>query len=199
MRKYFYVIAIILIAKNMHGQQNVSATFMERVENISFNLHVDHVRLTKHETLNIHFLINNEDSARSVVIFKPRQFLRPDSVGWYIIDNGGFWYVELGHVQPISLISISPKQSYDFDYKIAIDTLSKREKEKAYSLTSTGDYASETSRYILIYIGYYIDDGFFKDINFSYLSGNGFAEDKAIQFEQKLKRLILGPIRIETE
>ncbi len=197
MSKRYLLIIFILFTSMGYCQDKNTITFEDQTTKVFFRMSADKTILKVGDTLILSLDIKNRDSARSVFLFKPDHLHAcSDSVCWFVIDEGGDWMVELGRIQPLSLFSLIPNHDFHFKYRIKIETMQEKEKQICRVPIATEDYNNIASRYLLIYIGYYIDDGLFTNVNFKELYKSGFSEKNAFKFEQGLKRLVLGPLHV---
>jgi hypothetical protein len=201
MRNSILLILCMVFTTILFGQNEKSALIMEKRDGpviLKLSSYQSHLKVG--DTLHINFNIENPSGSKSILFFSPNKFpLEPDSICWYVISEGGNWMVTLGSEQPLYMVKLSPKDKYEYEYRIIIAAMSREEKQKCRIPIATEDYISNSSRYIVVFFGYYVDDGLFKGFDIKELPSKSISDKKRIELTEKLKRVVLGPIQFLVE
>jgi hypothetical protein len=187
----FAVLVILAVPLMSRGAE--SSLIERRVGPMVFQLTAVDQPLKEGDTLLVHLTIRNESCVDTVLLFRLPQFLVPDTVCWYVIDGGGDWFAELGRIQPVRLYPLLPQEVITLSLRVPIGAMS----AKCGAMIPQRLYEWIGSHYVLLFLGYCVKEGQFKGKDITNISTHAFeTEQVAIEFEKKLHRIIVGPLRI---
>jgi hypothetical protein len=187
----FSVLATLAIPTMSEGAE--STLVEHRLGSMAIQLAAVDRPLKTGDTLLVRLTLRNESRVDTVLLFRLPQILDPDTVCWYVIDGGGGWFAELGRIQPVDLRPLLPEQVLTLILRIPIGAI----RSECSGMIPRRQYEWLGSRYVLFFLGYCVKEGPLKDQEIKRVSNHGFAtEQVAIEFEKKLHRVIVGPLRL---